>query len=232
MEVHNQIVSVFDPVVHKPLEMPSAEGVDTCWAPCRRPRIRVGGEMTYEMLDLRFDPQTKYYSAPLQMKANNGVMIVDDFGRQRVSPEELLNRWITPLDRRIDFLSLAGGQSFEIPFDLFVVFATNLDLATLADEAFLRRIQSKIKLDEATREQFHEIFKRLCMSINLEYDASVVEHLVRILTMELKQPLRACYPRDIIQQICWRAAFEGIQPRLDRENIEMACRNYFLPPGN
>ncbi len=229
VEVDGQIITVYDSGVHEPVDEHLPHDSDRRWVLCRRPRIAAGGELTIEMLDLQINPVTKYYAAPLQMKANNGVLIIDDFGRQRVRPEELLNRWIVPLDRRIDFLTLAGGKKFEVPFDLFVAFATNLDPATLADEAFLRRIQTKIKVDYVTREQFHEIFRRVCGQFKLMYDADVVEHLIDVLG-ELNQPLRACYASDIVQQICWTARYEGKQPRLNQATVAQACRNYFLSP--
>ncbi|HEY4682029.1 MAG TPA: hypothetical protein VIH17_02120 [Candidatus Acidoferrales bacterium] len=228
VEIDGQIITVYDSGVHERIDQPVPPDSDGRWVLCRRPRIIAGGELTIEMLDLQFNPVTKFYAAPLQMRANNGVLIVDDFGRQRVRPEELLNRWIVPLDRRIDFLTLAGGKTFEIPFDLFVVFATNLDPAKLADEAFFRRIQNKIKVDYVTKDKFHEIFHRFCCRSDLEYDATVVEHLIHILSKELNEPLRACYPRDIIQQICWMARYEGKQPHLDQDTVAKACRNYFL----
>ena len=185
--------------------------------------------MTIEMLDLQFNPVTKFYAAPLQMKANDGVLILDDFGRQRARPEELLNRWIVPLERRMDYLTLVGGKKFELPFDLFLVFSTNLDPSTLGDEAFLRRIQTKVKVGYVTRAQFHEIFRRLCVKRGLAYDAAVVDHVVDMLA-EIDQPMRACYPRDFVEQICWRAQYEGRPPRLDREAVTLACRSYFVAP--
>jgi predicted ATPase with chaperone activity len=130
------------------------------------------------MLDLQLNRSTGFYTGPVQMKANNGILIVDDFGRQRVSPEELLNRWVVPLERRIDFVTLAGGRKIEIPFDPFVVFATNLDPATMVDEAFLRRIQTKIKVDFVNPEQFHEILRRVCARLNLTYIADVADQLI------------------------------------------------------
>ena len=136
VEVDGQIITVYDAVLHQRVEQPAAPDHDDRWVLCRSPRVLVGGELTIEMLDLQYNPSTRFYAAPVQMKANNGLLIIDDFGRQRVSPEELLNRWVVPLDRRIDFLTLAGGKKIEIPFDLFVVFATNLDPAKLVDEAF------------------------------------------------------------------------------------------------
>ena len=162
VEVDGQIITVYDPVLHQRLEQTADPEQDGRWVRCRRPRMMVGGELTIEMLDLQFNSSTRFYTGPVQMKSNNGVLIIDDFGRQRVSPEELLNRWVVPLDRRIDFITLAGGRKIEIPFDLLVVFATNLDPAKLVDEAFLRRIQTKIKIDFMTPDQFREIFRRLC----------------------------------------------------------------------
>ena len=197
---------------------------------CRRPRVVAGGELTVEMLDLQFNPVTKYYAAPMQMKSNNGLLIIDDFGRQRVRPEELLNRWVVPLDRNIDFLTLSGGHKIEVPFDVVVVFATNLDPSTLVDEAFLRRIQTKIKLDNIGDEQFHEICRRVCAEEHLEYQPSVVDGLIHIIRRDLNQPLRACYPRDIISQVCWGARYEKRTPRFDRESVATACNTYFLAP--
>jgi hypothetical protein len=180
------------------------------------------------MLDLEFNPSTKYYTAPVQMKANNGLLVIDDFGRQRVRPEELLNRWVVPLDRSIDFLSLAGGRKIEIPFDMLVVFATNLDPSTLVDEAFLRRIQTKIRLDSITRDDFHEISRRVCADTHVEYGSGAIDRLIDTITTDMGQELRACYPRDIIQQVCWTARYRKEEPRLDDESLELACRTYFL----
>jgi predicted ATPase with chaperone activity len=228
VEVDGQIITVYDSVLHHKADQPVDSDHDGRWVLCRRPRVLVGGELTIEMLDLQFNPSTKFYSGPVQMRANNGLLIVDDFGRQRISPEELLNRWVVPLDRRIDFLTLAGGKKIEIPFDLFVIFATNLDPAKLVDEAFLRRIQTKIKVDFITSEQFHEIFRRVCMHSGLKYDAAVVDGLIQMIGQDYKEPLRACYPRDIVQQIVWGARYLQKDPLLDHEAVVQACRNYFL----
>jgi len=228
VEVDAQIITVYDSVVHQRVEQPPVPDQDGRWVLCRRPRVMVGGELTIEMLDLQFNSGTKFYSGPVQMKANNGLLIVDDFGRQRVSPEELLNRWVVPLDRRIDFLTLAGGKKIEIPFDIFVIFATNLDPAKLVDEAFLRRIQTKIKVDFVAPEQFREIFRRVALKYKLSYDASLADELIRMIGQEYQEPLRACYPRDVIQQVVWRARYLQKDPSLDRESIAQACRSYFL----
>jgi predicted ATPase with chaperone activity len=228
IEVDGQIIAVFDPIVHHRIEDPLHTPHDERWVMCKRPRVLVGGELTFEMLDLQFNPVAKFYSAPVQMKANNGVLIVDDFGRQRIRPEELLNRWILPLDRRIDFLTLAGGRKLEIPFDLFVVFATNINPTELADEAFLRRIHNKIKVEAMEKDQFKEIFRRLCLQHELAYDPAAAEYLIEVLTKEFDQPLRACYPRDVINQIRWGAKYERRQAEVTPAAILQACKNYFL----
>ncbi len=231
VEVDGQIIAVYDPIVHDRIQDPLHTPTDERWVMCRRPRVLVGGELTFEMLDLQFNPVTKFYAAPVQMKANNGVLIVDDFGRQRIRPEELLNRWILPLDRHIDFLTLSGGRKLEIPFDLFVVFATNINPTELADEAFLRRIHNKIKVEEMSREQFKEIIRRLCNQHGLTYDDEVADYMIEVLQKDFDQPLRACYPRDVINQIRWGAQFERRQAIVSKESIMQACRNYFLTPA-
>jgi len=228
IEVDGQIITVYDSVVHERIDRPMSHENDARWVLCRRPRVVVGGELTIEMLDLQFNPATKFYAGPVQMKANNGLLIVDDFGRQRLRPEELLNRWVVPLDRRIDFLTLAGGKKIEIPFDMFVVFATNIDPNELVDEAFLRRIQTKIKIGSVTHEQFHEIFRRVCSEFEVRYEAEAVDKLMEQIEEELKQPLRPCYPRDLVQQVCWAARYERREPQLDQETLRQACHNYFL----
>ena len=167
-------------------------------------------------------------TAPLQLKANNGVFVLDDFGRQRMRPEELLNRWMTPLDRRIDFLTLPGGKKFEIPFDVLVVFSTNLDPRTLADEAFLRRVPNKISVSHATPEQFVEIFLKECTTRTVSCDASIAEYAVQFITNEMRQPLSHCTARDLLNQICWLASYHGVEPVMTRGTLEQACRDYFL----
>jgi len=229
VEVDGQIITVYDPGVHRPSAEEIPGDSDKRWVLCHRPRVIAGGELSAEMLDLQYNHGSRYYTGPLQMKANNGVLIMDDFGRQRMRPEELFNRWMTPLDRRVDFLTLAGGKKFEIPFDLFVVFATNLDPNELADAAFLRRIPNKIRTNYATPEQFSEIFRSECATRLLDSDEGVPEQLIQFITREMKQPLSHCYARDLINQIYWAAAFLGVEPRLTQNTLEEACRNYFLP---
>jgi hypothetical protein len=228
VEVDNQIITVYDPGVHRAIENSAAEDEDRRWVRCERPRVITGGELSSEMLELQFNAASRFCTAPLQMKANNGVLLLDDFGRQRMRPDELLNRWMTPLDRRVDFLSLPGGKKFEIPFDLFVVFSTNLDPRELADEAFFRRIPNKIKIDHATPEQFIEIFRRLCERRELPYNAGLPEQLIEYITDEIKQPLSQCYPRDLLDQVVWAAAYQSVKPRLTSDALEQACQNYFF----
>jgi predicted ATPase with chaperone activity len=227
VEVGSQIITVFDPYLHEPSDEPIEDQTDRRWVRCRRPRVVAGGDLRLEMLELQFNPVGRYYSAPLQMKANNGVLIVDDFGRQQAHLEDLLNRCMSPLDREIDFLTLVGGRRFSVPFDLFVVFATNLDPQKVADEAFLRRIHTKVKLSDATAEEFHEIFRRACVESDLVYDAAVVDELVASLERS-GRPLRPCDPGEIAQQICRAARYERKPPRLDSASVVQACHNCFL----
>lgn len=229
VEVDNQIIAVFDPGVHRRVDDSPAQEFDARWVPCQRPRVLAGGELSAEMLDLQYSSASRYYTAPLQMKANNGVLILDDFGRQRMRPDELLNRWMTPLDRRLDFLSLPGGKKFEIPFDLFVVFSTNLDPRELADDAFLRRIPNKIKVNHATPEHFSQILRNECLARGIACDSDVPEETARFIQDEIKQPLSQSLPRDLLNQISWAATYQGVTSELTSEAIKRACRNYFLP---
>jgi len=229
IEVDRQIISVYDPGVHIPVPETLPDDWDRRWILCRRPRVVTGGEFSGEMLDLQFNSGSRLLTAPLQLKADNGVLVLDDFGRQRMRPEELLNRWMTPLDRRIDFLTLPGGKKFEIPFDILVVFSTNLDPRTLADDAFLRRVPNKINVNHATREQFLEIFLKECAARAVPCDASIAEYAVDFITTEMKQPLSHCTARDILNQICWSANYRGVEPVMNPGTVEQACRDYFLP---
>jgi hypothetical protein len=229
IEVDRQIIAVYDPSVHQRVEGQTHEDWDHRWVLCHRPRVVAGGELSSEMLDLQFNANSRFFTAPLQLKANNGVLVLDDFGRQRMRPEELLNRWMTPLDRRIDFLSLPRGKKFEIPFDVLVVFATNLDPRTLADEAFLRRIPNKVSLAYATPEQFAEIFQRECTARMLPCDTELGRYLVELITNGMKQPLAHGHARDILNQIFWSATYRGVEPQITQSTIQEACCSYFLP---
>jgi predicted ATPase with chaperone activity len=228
IEVDGQIITVYDPSIHKRVEEHEPEDRDARWVLCQRPSVLVGGELTAEMLDLQFNSSSKFYVAPAQMKANNGVLIIDDFGRQRLRPDELLNRWIVPLDRRIDFLTLVGGKKIEVPFEMLIVFASNMDPAELIDPAFLRRIQTKIKIGEVTQEQFREIFRRVAAEKHVRFDDTIPGDLIDFIRISMKQELRSCYPRDIVNQVCWSAQYEGHTPYIDRAALQTALNAYFL----
>ena len=231
VEADGQIISVYDPTVHRRVATSDGTMPDDRWVRCQRPSVLVGGELTVEMLDLQFNGTAGFYTGPVQMKANNGVLIVDDFGRQRIRPDELLNRWVVPLDRHIDFLTQVGGKKIEIPFELLVVFATNLEPDELVDAAFLRRMQTKIRIDHASDEQFCEIFRRVARTRALHLDDSILTEIVAIIRGKLHQELRGCQPRDLVNQVCWAARYEDRQPSLDRESLINAIEAYFLPLG-
>ena len=187
----------------------------------------VGGEMQAEMLEARVDEVTRMCLAPLQMKANNGILVIDDFGRQLMKPRELLNRWIVPLDRRIDYLSLWSGVKFEIPFEVMVIFATNLEPNHLAEEAFMRRIKNKIKIDAVSVEHFLEILCRLCLERGVGFEPEVAVYAARRCGDHSPTGLRACFPRDILDILCGIADFERRPARLDQEQVDRAMKIYF-----
>jgi hypothetical protein len=228
--VEGNVIRIFDEVTHRRVggEAESLVKVDARWIKCHRPAILVGGEMTLEMLDLSFNPILKYYEAPLQLKANNGIFIVDDFGRQRIGPQELLNRWIIPMENRRDYLCLHTGQKFAIPYDQVLIFSTNLEPESLVDAAFLRRLRHKIKLDHINREQFLAIFRRVCQNFQVEYNEAVVNYLLEEYYDPVNRPMDACHPRDLVEQILDIASYLEIPPELNRENIDKACQTYFV----
>jgi hypothetical protein len=229
IEVDNQIIAIYDPGVHRKVDAPTPEDWDNRWITCYRPRVVAGGELSSEMLDLQFNQASRFFTAPLQLKANNGVLVLDDFGRQRMRPEELLNRWMTPLDRRMDFLTLPGGKKFDVPFDVLVVFSTNLDPRTLADEAFLRRIPNKVSVTYATPEQFAQIFQMECDARMLPCEPELARYAAALITRDLDQTLAHSHARDIVNQVFWSAKYRGVEPTLNRTTLQQACRNYFLP---
>jgi len=228
VEVDGQIITVYDAAIHSATSGSEFENHDPRWVACYRPAVLVGGELTTEMLDLQFNPVTKFYVGPVQMKANNGVLIIDDFGRQRLRPEELLNRWIVPLDRRIDYLTLSGGKKMELPFETLVVFASNIDPAKLVDQSFLRRIKTKIKIGEVSDEQFCEIFRRVAHNSQVPFDPGIPNVLIDFIRHTLNQQLRSCYPRDIVDQVRWAARYEERKPYLNNVALEQAISAYFL----
>jgi hypothetical protein len=226
VEVDAQIITLYDPVVHQIVET-EASDVDPRWIQCRRPYIMVGGELVPGMLDMRLDEASGIYAAPLQMKANNGIFLIDDFGRQLISPRDLLNRWIVPLDRRVDYLSLQYGVKFQIPFEVMVVFATNLDPNDLADEAFLRRIHNKIFIEPVHPHTFDEIFRRVASTRNIALETDSCENLRKLCLTDGRTELRACYPLDIINILSSIGRYEKRAVTVTREDIQRAVGMYF-----
>ena len=224
--VDGHIITQFDPVVHQ--QAPGGdEMLDPRWVVCERPCITVGGELSASMLELRLDDSTRVFISPFQMKANNGILIIDDFGRQMLSPRELLNRWVVPLDRRVDYLTLASGMKFQVPFELMVVFSTNLNPHDLADEAFLRRIQTKVLVDNVTPDLFDQIFQRVVETNGAPCDPGCAEYLRERCLAAGSSCLRACYPRDIYGLIVAISEYEGRPVRLTRSDIDRAVGLYF-----
>lgn len=227
--VGGQIIAMFDPVNHVPVLTDSDMGkVDQRWVEIQRPVIMTGGELSLRMLDLDFNPISKYYEASLQMKANNGIFIADDFGRQQIEPQSLLNRWIVPLDRHIDFMTLHTGMKFVIPFDMLVIFSTNLEPRTLVDEAFLRRIRYKIKIDHPSVEEYTAIFKKVCADNGIPFNKEPFDYLMDNYYKRLGVNLNACHPRDIIDHIIDSAHYYLHPPQLTKEGIDAAWLNYFV----
>jgi len=226
VEVDNQIISVYDPVVHHPIDHDDVD-VDPRWILCKRPCIVVGGELIPSMLELRLDESSGIYAAPLQMKANNGILLIDDFGRQLMSPRDLLNRWIVPLDRRVDYLTLRYGIKFQIPFELMVVFSTNLEPSDLADEAFLRRIHNKIYVEAVDAPAFDQIFSRVVASRNIQAEADSAEYLRKLCLRDGRAELRACYPADICNILLAIGRYEGRPPQMTKPELERAAALYF-----
>ncbi len=227
VEVDSQIITVFDPLVHHPLD-PQPQGLDPRWVACYRPIVTVGGELELDMLQLSYDRNTGIYTSPLQMRANNGILFIDDFGRQIASPRALLNRWIVPLDRRVDYLALEYGQKFVIPFELMVVFSTNLDPADLQEDAFFRRIQNKIYVGPVTDEQFDIIVTRVTQRYEIRTSAGASAYLRDVCRAKSSEgALLACYPNDfcrLAKAICHYAERETV---LDEQTINEAAGLYF-----
>lgn len=226
LEVDNQIIQLYDPVVHDRVDL-GRDDIDGRWVVCRRPCVIAGGELVGSMLDLRVDENTGVYAAPLQLKANNGILVIDDFGRQLMAPRDMLNRWIVPLDRRVDYLMLRYGVKFQVPFETLVVFATNLNPHDLADEAFLRRIPNKVFVDNVAPEEFDLILRRVAQARNLTFDPNCAEFLRHLCMTRGPGVLRACYPADICNILTAIATFEGRLPELSDQDIERSVELYF-----
>ncbi len=230
-----QIIRVYDQINHRATSDTQRLGGinenarrDTRWVLCQRPFITVGGELTLETLDLIFDPVSKTYEAPFQMKANGGMLLIDDFGRQQMRPQGLLNRWIVPLEKRYDFLTLQTGKKIEIPFDVLIVFSTNLDPRELMDDAFLRRIRYKIPVGNPSWEDFRAIFQMNCAQRNIPYDEEMFKYLVLEHYVKVKREPKSVHPRDLLDQLVDIARYVRKDPRLEKELLDAAVDAYFV----
>ncbi len=236
LDIDGSIVTLYDPSSHESLEADDPDPLtliasgprDRRWVRIRRPVVVVGGELTLEMLDLTFNRITGFYEAPVQLKANGGVFLVDDFGRQRVRPQELLNRWIVPLESRVDYLTLHTGKKVEVPFDSLVAFATNLEPSDLADEAFLRRIPYKIHIGDPTLDEYMRIFELNCRRRQLPFHRILVTYLQRRYYGLSRRPMRACHPRDLLDQVTALCRYRGSEPAITRDLLDKACDAYFV----
>ena len=236
-EAGGQIIKVFDPDVHKEVALPAdrnssrvsirASALDARWVPCHRPFIVTGGELTLEMLDLQYNPAMKLYEAPLHVKALNGIFVIDDFGRQLVQPETLLNRWIVPLENKVDYLKLHTGKSFQIPFDEVVVFSTNLPPSRLMDPAFLRRLPFKIEVGPPTPDAFRQIFHATAREKGIETSDEMVDFILAELTERNDFQLGGYQPRFLVDQLVSVSRYRGTLPRFDMNILRIAIGNLF-----
>lgn len=231
--VGQTVIEVFDRSVHTPMGVADSgmrldDGHDPRFLLCRRPLVVTGGELVPEMLEVQIDPATRQYRAPLQLKATNGLLIIDDLGRQRVAPRVVLNRWIVPMEEGRDYLTLPTGQHFTALFDLILVFSTNLKPSDLADEAFLRRIGYKIQFEALPPERYHEIWRQVCEQHGISYDPAVCQGVIDRLHRPAKVPLLPCHPRDLIDMALDHAAYRGAGDVLEAAALDWAWKNYFV----
>jgi len=238
VSVDGHVVRVFDPVCHSEINI--GEGLDTFgdileggprydrrFVLCERPAIIAGGELTLSMLDLSYDAGAGYYESPLQLKANGGIFVIDDLGRQMVRPLDLFNRWIMPLEKGVDYLTLRTGKKFEIPFDQIIVFSTNIEPRELADEAFLRRLGYKIRIGHISPSEYVAICHQVCARLRMEFRADAIRYLVEVEHERRDIPLCACHPNDILSRVSEICRYRGVPPHMTRELVGDACRDYF-----
>lgn len=238
-----QVIKVYDQVSHRLVpegeaaassgsgstgNLRTSQRRDPRWVKIRRPFVVVGGELTLEGLDLVYDDVHKFYEAPFQVKANGGILLIDDFGRQQVRPRDLLNRWIVPLENRVDFLTLHTGLKIEVPFDVLIVFSTNLPPKDLVDEAFLRRLRHKIEIGDPSYEEYREIFKRVAADKKVEYSDQGLAYLLQDWYIKRNRKLRASHPRDLCDQIIDISSYLGTPPAMTRELLDRAASAYFV----
>lgn len=244
VEVDGQIIKLYDPLNHKIVAQPNVTPVETVgaygatqpaavfpdarWIVCKRPQVVVGGELSLEQLELIFDPISRVYEAPFQLKANGGLFLIDDFGRQKCRPQDLLNRWIVPLEKKVDYLALQTGKKIAVPFDVLIVFSTNLSPKDLVDDAFLRRIRHKIEVPNPSPNEFRDIFKLVCKAKKIPYSDDGLRYLIQEHYMKTGRDLRACHPRDLCDQILDEAKYRNTSPAMTKELIDRACEAYFV----
>ncbi|GAB4490058.1 MAG: AAA family ATPase [Anaerolineales bacterium] len=237
--VDGQVIKLYDSVNHQRAaddeataagtgSLRSGQKRDPRWVHIRRPFIVVGGELTLAGLDLVFDDTHKYYEAPFQVKANGGIFLIDDFGRQQVRPRDLLNRWIVPLENRVDFLTLHTGRKIEVPFDVLVVFSTNLPPRDLVDEAFLRRLRHKIEIGDPNFEEYRQIFQRVAQAKGVQYNDQGLAYLLQEWYIKRNRKLRASHPRDLCDQLIDIARYRGVEPTMTKELLDLAAQSYFV----
>ena len=239
IEIDGQIITLYDPTLHEMVASAATggtgsllmEATDARWVACKRPVVLAGGELSLDMLDLRYSPDAGLYDAPLQVKAMNGIFVMDDFGRQLVQPRDLLNRWIVPLEKRFDFLHLNTGKKFLLPFDVLVVFSTNLAPEDLMDDAFLRRIPYKILVGVPTVEDYVEIFRRVCAANDLRVPSGLMDELISDFYGKQKEPLASYHPKFLIDRVIDSCRFVGTPPYLDTQRLQAAWRNLFVEKG-
>ena len=231
--VDGEIMRMFDPSNHEELPLETSGGlldhhkIDKRWVRVRRPTIVVGGELTMDNLEVLLNRSTGICEAPLQMKSNCGTLAIDDFGRQRMRTDELLNRWIVPLEKRYDFLNMPGGKKIQVPFDQLIIFSTNLQPKDLVDDAFLRRIPYKIDVQDPSEEEFHELFRLMAPKFGMVYLEEAVKYLIDQHYRSVNRPLRCCQPRDLLLQIRNYCYYQNVPPELNEKYIDFAVANYF-----
>ena len=226
IEVDGQVIKTFDIHNHEPVEPAPAVRHDQRWIKIKRPLVIVGGELTIETMDLIFSQAFRFYEAPFQMKANGGTLVIDDFGRQRVEPQDLLNRWIIPLEGHVDYLTLHTGKKIQVPFENLLVFATNLDPGRIVDDAFLRRMGYRLSVERPERDTYSQIFQSTIKSRGLNYEPILLETVFNLYAREQRK-MAACEPRDLIERCMDLCRFENRPTRLTPELLELAWVNYF-----
>jgi DNA-binding PadR family transcriptional regulator len=231
--IEGQIIRLFDPAAHEVMPLEAYDGlldqsrIDKRWVRIRRPTIVVGGELTMESLEITTNATTNISEAPLQLKSNCGTLVIDDFGRQRIRTDELLNRWIVPLEKRYDFLNMPNGKKIQVPFEQLIIFSTNLEPKDLVDEAFLRRIPYKIEVQDPSEEEFRELFRLMAPKLGFVYHEEAVDHLIQRHYRAVKRPFRCCQPRDLLLQVRNFCYYQDQPLEMTKENFDVAVENYF-----